>query len=199
MKKKMVKKTVALFLAAGLLATLTACTASSSSSTESYKTVNGVTEGKASSSTSDKGSAGFEVSGNHVQMTNFAFDADESLFVQAEIVEEDLVFTRVLVHDGEDTIQHIADGHYPETFTPENAADSMNAIYQIVLGADDAPVTDDYITEDSGVLYTIMDLSDGQVALLLKEGSDEYVLAAVTTMDFGSQDIIDAAFAALAE
>lgn len=180
-----------------LVATMAGCTSSVETSTEAYKTVNGVTEGKASKTTDDNGSASFEVKENHVQLTNFAFDADPSLKVMAELSEEGMVFARAVVHDGENTIQNVADGHYKETFSQETAASQLNDIYQAVFAADDEPVTDDVITMDTGVFVGVMDLSDGQLVMLAKDGADAFVTIAVTTMDYGSQDIVDAAFDAL--
>ena len=163
-----------------------------------FKTVDGVTEGTCTVSTDDKGSAKFSVQGNHVEMTNFAFDADPSLKVMAEIDEdEDLIYAAVLVHDGENIIQNIADGEYPETFTAKNAADQLNVIYQEVLDADDAPLTADDVTVDTGVLVASMELNDGQMFLLAGEGSNQYISIALTGNEYGAQEIVDAAFDAL--
>ncbi len=188
-------KLAAVWMAVCLMTVLAGCT--KSVETEAYKTVNGQTEGKASKSSDDNGSASFEVSGNHVQMTNFAFDADPSLKVMASVEEDGLIFTRVVVHDGEDTIQHVADGHYKETFSEETAAAQLNDIYQEVLGADDEPMTNEMLTLDTGVFAGVAELTDGQLVMLAKDGSDQYAVIAVTTMDYGSQDIVDAAFDAL--
>ena len=68
------KKMMALLLPACMVFTMAGCTRSVSAA--AYKTVNGVTEGNYEVSTDDKGSASFDVHDNHVEMTNFSFDAD---------------------------------------------------------------------------------------------------------------------------
>ena len=117
--------------------------------------------------------------------------------MQAEIEEEDMVYTQVSVHDGEKVIQNIADGKYHETFTKDNVAKEFNTIYQTVLDADDAPVSDENVTEDEGVYVVQIGLSDGDAVLLAKADSEEFVLIAFTTTEYGTQGIIDAAFDSL--
>ena len=189
------KKMMAVLLPACIVFTMAGCTRSVSAA--AYKTVNGVTEGNYEVSTDDKGSASFDVHDNHVEMTNFSFDADPSLKVEAEIEEEDLVYTQVLVHDGESIMQNVADGLYPEVFEQEGAADQFNTIYQIVLGGSDEPFTEDIISLESGVLVGALNLTDGQMFLLAKEGTNQFISVAATTAEYGSQDIIDAAFDSL--
>lgn len=134
-----------------------------------------------------------------MEMTNFAFDADEALLVEAEINEEDLVYTHVYVHDEEYNImQNIADGHYPEVFTEDNAAEALNTIYKTVFGATDEPVTNEILSIDTGVIIAQLYLTDGQMFMFAKEGTDQYEVVAVTTEEYGSQDIINAAFDSLA-
>ena len=186
------KKMAAVIIAACMAFTMAGCVKSVSAS--AYKTVNGVTEGNYEVSTDDKGSASFDVDGNHVEMTNFSFDADPELKVQAEIHEEDLVFAQVLVHDDESIMQNISDGLYSEVFTQENAAALFNDIYQKTLGGTDEPVTDENVTIDRGVLVTGLNLTDGQMFLMAKEGTNQFISIAATTAEYGSQDIIDAAF-----
>ena len=189
------KKILAVILPACMVFTMAGCTKSVSAAV--YKTVNGVTEGNYEVTTDDKGSAAFDVHDNHVEMTNFAFDADPSLKVQAEIEEEDLVYTEVTIHDGENVMQIVADGLYPEVFEQESAPEQFNTIYQTVFGASDEPVTDEIISVDRGVLIAGLSLSDGEMFLLAKEGTGQFISVAVTTGDYGSQDILDAAFDAL--
>ena len=196
-RKSVLKKVAAISLLTGLVLATTGCATKVSAS--AYKTVNGVTEGNYEVSTNDMGSASFDVKGNHVEMTNFTFDADESLMVEAEINEEDIVFTHVYVHDDVDVMQNIADGHYHAAFTQENAATEFNALYQAVFGASDEPVIDENISFDQGVLYTGLELTDGQLFILAKNESDEFILVAATTAEYGSQEIIDTAFDALSE
>lgn len=196
---KMMKAVCAAAMAGCMAFAMIGCSASSTSESKAnaYSTVDGVTTGSNEVKTDDKGSASFKIDGNHVEMTNFAFDADSSLKVQAEIEEEDMVYTQVSVHDGEKVIQNIADGKYHETFTKDNVAKEFNTIYQTVLGADDAPVGDENVTEDEGVYVVQMGLSDGDAVLLAKADSDEFVLIAFTTTEYGTQEIIDAAFDSL--
>ena len=193
-KDRAMKKMAAVALAASMVFTM-----AESVSASAYKTVNGVTEGDYQVSTDDIGSASFNVEGNHVEMTNFAFDADEALLVEAEINEEDLVYTHVYVHDEEYNImQNIADGHYPEVFTEDNAAEALNTIYKTVFGATDEPVTNEILSIDTGVIIAQLYLTDGQMFMFAKEGTDQYEVVAVTTEEYGSQDIINAAFDSLA-
>lgn len=193
-KDRAMKKMAAVALAASMVFTM-----AESVSASAYKTVNGVTEGDYEVSTDDIGSASFNVEGNHVEMTNFAFDADEALLVEAEINEEDLVYTHVYVHDEEYNImQNIADGHYPEVFTEDNAAVALNTIYKTVFGATDEPVTNEILSIDTGVIIAQLYLTDGQMFMFAKEGTDQYEVVAVTTEEYGSQDIINAAFDSLA-
>ena len=193
-KDRAMKKMAAVALAASMVFTM-----AESVSASAYKTVNGVTEGDYEVSTDDIGSASFNVEGNHVEMTNFAFDADEALLVEAEINEEDLVYTHVYVHDEEYNImQNIADGHYPEVFTEDNAAEALNTIYKTVFGATDEPVTNEILSIDTGVIIAQLYLTDGQMFMFAKEGTDQYEVVAVTTEEYGSQDIINAAFDSLA-
>lgn len=196
-RNQVVKKVAAMGLLAGLVLATTGCATKVSAS--AYKTVNGVTEGDYEVSTDDIGSASFNIEGNHVEMTNFTFDADESLMVEAEINEEDVVFTHVYVHDDVDVIQNIADGHYHEVFTQENAATEFNVLYQAIFGATDEPVIDENVHFEQGVLYTGLELTDGQLFILAKNESDEFILVAVTTEEYGSQEIVDLAYDALSE
>ena len=189
------KKWTGIVLAAAMVFTLAGCAVNVSAA--AYKTVNGVTEGSYEVSTTDKGSASFNVEGNHVEMTNFAFDADPSLKVQAEIMEDDLVFTQVVVHDDENVMQNIADGMYPETLTLENAAAEFNTLYQTFLGGSDEPVIDDIVYLDTGVIVAQLDLTDGKLFMLAKNETAQYILVAVTTDEYGTQEILDAAFDAL--
>ena len=78
-RNQVVKKVAAMSLLAGLVLATTGCATKVSAS--AYKTVNGVTEGDYEVSTDDMGSASLNIEGNHVEMTNFTFDADESLMV----------------------------------------------------------------------------------------------------------------------
>ena len=199
MRACVIKKTAVTALIAAMVFTVAGCARNVKAESYSYSTVNGVTEGNNKVSTDDKGSASFDVKGNHVDMTNFSFDADESLLVEAEILEEDLVYTRVYVHDEgyANIMQSIADGHYPEIFTQDNAAEEFNTLYQTVFGAGDAPVTAEGLLIDRGVIYTKLTLQDGLMFLFAKENSDEYALVAITTDEYGSLDIVNAAFDAL--
>ena len=194
-RNRVLKKTAVMALTASLVFAAAGCIRSVNA--ETYKTVKGVTEGNYEVSTEHRGSAGFHVEGNHVDMTNFSFDADPGLKVEAYINETDLVYTQVLIRDDENIIQNIADGHYPEIFTRENAADEFNTIYQQVFGAGDMPVTEKNVLLDRGVMYVKVTLTDGLMFLFAKEETDQYAMVAVTTDEYGSLDIINAAFDAL--
>ena len=194
------KTLTAMALAGTMVLTMAGCAKNVKAETSGYTTENGVTEGSWEVTTDDKGSASFNVEGNHVEMTNFAFDADDSLMVMAEINEEndeDLVFTHVVVHDGENSAQNIADGHYPEAITQENVATAFNALFRVVLGGTGDPIAAEDVILDRGVLFLKGNLSDGQFFLFAKEGTDQYILVAVTTDEYGSQDIVNGAFDAL--
>ena len=161
-----------------------------------YTTVNGVTTGSYEVS-SEKGSARFNIQGNQVEMTNFSFEADPSLHVMASIEEEEVVNARITIHDGDSAQQIVADGLYPESFTKENASEFFNRIYQVVLGADDEPISEGDVQADTGVLFVKVDLSDGAILILAREDSDQFIAIAFTTMEYGTQDIVDVAFDAL--
>ncbi len=196
MKRNQVMATMAgMALAAVMVFTMAGCTKTVSAA--AYKTVNGVTEGNYEVSTDDKGSASFNIEGNHVELTNFTFDADPALKVEAEINEEDIVFTHVYVHDDESVMQNVADGLYREPFTKENAAKEFNTLYKAVFGATDEPVVDENVNLADGLLVTGMNLTDGQLFILAKEGTNQFIMIAATTMEYGSQDLIDTAVAAL--
>ena len=194
-RNDVVKGMTVLTLAAALAFTMAGCVKSVSAS--AFKTVNGVTEGNYEVSTDDKGSASFNIEGNHVEMTNFTFDADAALKVEADILEDELVYTQVLVHDDEQIMQNIADGHYREALTQENAAKEFNTLYQTVFDASDEPVIDDIIDLNQGVLVAQLQLTDAQLFMLAKDGTDQFIMVAATTEEYGSQEIIDAAFDAL--
>lgn len=197
------KKLAAAGLTASMVFTAAGSAVSVFADTYGYETVNGVTKGNYEVSTDDKGSASFNVEGNHVDMTNFSFDADEALLVEAEISdedEEDLVYTHVYVHDEEyNVMQNLADGHYTEVFTQENAADAFNTLYKTVFKAGDTPIPDDGVELDDGLLHVKLSLSDGVMFILAKEGTDQYAIVALTTDEYGSQEILDTAIYALAD
>ena len=199
MNNRGMKKLAAMGVAASMVLTVVGSAGSVFAESYGYETVNGVTEGNYEYSTEDMGSASFNVEGNHVDMTNFSFDADESLLVEAQINEEDLVYTQVYVQDEDfNVMQNLADGHYPEVITQDNAADVLNTVYQTVFGASDAPITTEALDFDNGVMYIRLTLTDGEMFLFAKEGTDQYAVVAVTTDQYGSQDIVYAAFNALA-
>ena len=198
MKNKSVMKSIT----AAALVTCMILSGSVIASAESYgyTTKNGVTEGNYAVETDDRGSAYFDVEGNHVEMTNFEFDADPELFVVAEIPEDEseLIFTDVEVHDGENLIQRVIDGHYPEVFTQDTIVDQFNTIYQLTFGATDTPIADEsYITYDEGVMYAKLSLTDAELFMFAKEDTDQYILFAATTTEYGSDALLNQAFNAL--
>lgn len=198
--KRKIKRIAALALAAGVITGLCGCSSSFESKTETtgFTTVDGKTEGNASKSSDDNGSASFDISGNHVKMTNFEFDADSALKVEGDIEEDDLVYAQVITRDEDDeTIQNIADGHYREDFSEDTVAQQLSDIYRTVFDADDDDFGSETVTREDGVLYIDVELTDGELLMMAKDGSDEYVSIAFSTMDYGTQDIVDAAFEAL--
>lgn len=189
-------------ITAAALATCMIISGSVIASAESYSftTKDGVTEGNYAVETEDKGSASFNIDGNHVETTNLVFDADPELYVMAEIAEDDvdLIFTDVTVHDGDNLIQRVIDGHYPETFTQDTIVDQFNTIYQQTLGGTDTPITGpEFITYDEGVMYVKLSLSDAELFMFAKDNSDQYILIAATTPEYGSDALLNAAFNAL--
>ena len=198
MKTKSAMKSIT----AAALATCMLLTGTVIASAESYAytTKNGVTEGNYAVETDDMGSAYFNVEGNHVETTNFAFDADPDLYVMAEIADDDvdLIFTDVEVHDGEDLIQRVIDGLYPEVFTQDTIVDQFNTIYQLTLGATDIPISDaEQITYNEGVMYVKISLTDAELFMFAKEDTDQYILIAATTPEYGSDALLNTAFNAL--
>ena len=198
MKNYVVKTLAAMALAGTMVLTMAGCATNVKAETSGYNTTNGVTEGNWEVTTDDMGSASFNVEGNHVEMTNFAFDADESLQVEAEVMEDTLVYTQVYVHDENfDVKQNVADGHYPEIITQDNVVSVFNNLYQTIFGASDEPAAVDNIGLDRGVMILKINLTDGLMFMFAKEGTDQYIMVAVATEEFGSQDVVNAAFDAL--
>ena len=190
------------FIAALMVAalTLTGCevtVSGPSSETSAVKTVDGMTQGHAKKSTSDRGSASFNVKGHRVEMTNFSFDADESGKVQATLNEDGPVYTRALVHDGNVIWQSVVDGLYTEKFSTEDAKRQLNAIYQLSTGATDTPVADDNIYYENGLIYAYLSLTDGEMVVMLKEGTTQYISVAYTTTEHDTDVILNAAYDAL--
>ena len=186
-------------MAAFIVATLgiTGCTVSvsgPSSETSSVKTVDGMTQGHASKSTSDNGSASFSVKDHHIDMTNFSFDADESGKVQAELNEDGLVYAKVLVHDGNMIWQSVVDGLYTENFSADSAKEQLNTIYQLSTGASDTPISENDIYHENGVIYSYLGLTDGEMIVILKEGTNKYITIAYTTMEHGTEEILNSAY-----
>ncbi len=189
-------------LVALMVATLgiTGCTVSvsgPSSETSSVKTVDGMTQGHANKSTSNNGSASFSVKDHHVEMTNFSFDADESGKVQAELNEDGLVYAKVLVHDGNTIWQSVVDGLYTENFTADSAKEQLNTVYQFSTGASDAPISENDIYHENGVMYSYLGLTDGEMIVILKEGTNKYIAIAYTTMEHGTEEILNTAYNSL--
>ena len=73
-------------------------------------------------------------------------------------------------------------------------ATEFNVLYQAIFGATDEPVIDENVHFEQGVLYTGLELTDGQLFILAKNESDEFILVAVTTEEYGSQEIVDLAY-----
>lgn len=197
MKKHLTK---ALMLSTALILSLTGC----SFSNVAYKTKNGVTTGKATVSTKNKGSASFKADEDQTELTNFSFSTEYD--VQVEIEEDPIVHTRAQLHTGEPDFEpkaFIYDGHYTEDFDVSNSKEQFNDLYQSIFGADDEPFTAnidelDGAYYDDGVLGYEVLLSDGVAALLVGVDTDKYIVIASNGEDGEIlNDLLDEAIDAL--
>ena len=177
MKKHLTK---ALMLSTAIVLSLTGCNISNSL----YKTVDGVTTGKASVSTNNKGSASFKADEDQTELTNFSFSTDYD--VKVEIVEDPIVHTRATLHTGKpdfETAAFVFDGHYTEDFDVNDSKGQFNDLYQSIFDADDKPFTADIDEMDGsyyedGVLGYQVLLSDGVAAFLVGVDTDKYIVIA---------------------
>lgn len=192
--KKYTKSIVLVVLAAIFLAGCDANCSGLSSSKSNVTTINGNTQGFEEKNTKNKGSAKFNVEGSRVDMTNFSFNADESGKIQATIEDEDLVFARVIVYDGNDDVwQNITDGHYKEPFNEENLTAQLNDLYQKTMQATDAPISKDHITVQGNMSYVPMSISNGSMLMIVKNGTDQFINIAYTTLGHNTEDILERA------
>lgn len=162
---------------------LTGCTVTTkgpSISSGASVTVGGETTGSEQSS-SDNGSASFNVNNGTVTMSNFSFNT--SYTPQVELVNDGITHTKCTLHDGQNVIMFVFDGHYTEPFSIENSARQFNDLYQKVFKATDSPFTTrvDQMANSAykqGVIGIGITLNDCDAAIYAKEGTDQWGIIA---------------------
>ena len=161
----------------GMLTGCTITTKGPSVSSGASFTVGGETKGSEQSS-SDNGSASFDVNNGTVAMGNFRATATQTAPVA--IVTAALTHSKSTLHNGQNVVMLVYDGHYTEPFSLENSAAQFNDLYQKVFKATDSPFTA-RIDQMAGSAYeqgTIgigVHLSDCDLAMYVKEGMIAFV------------------------
>ncbi len=154
-----------------------------SSELESYKTIDGKTVGYASKTTSDKGSASFNIQDNKIELTNIKFDAVGD--TQCDIVENPLVFTNCRTLDKNGNPIKVIDGEYIENFTLDDSQKQFNSLYQKVFKAKDEPFIDNISNmqdafNDKGLLGYTLKLNDGVALIMTKLNTNKYVIIGIS-------------------
>ncbi len=192
---------IAIVLMAGSI--LTGCEVTTSGPRTSVgvtATADGKTEGSSNINSKDKGEASYDVDGDKVNLTNISFTT--SYKIDADIVEDGLVHTNVILHDDEKLYFGIMDGKYTEDFAIEKSKDQYNDLYQKLYGATDSPFTanldqmEEFYAGDD-MMAACVSFSSSNANIYVNTGSNEYVVIEYTqedpeTFNYLEQQVIDA-------